>query len=262
MNYSGRQINELVESIFEGYTNIYNLPKNLYLKTADYLKEALYKGYGSEMDYFAYNTTNYKLLNEMRNNIYLFSGAKTYTQIKEMQSFMTKDNKGLDFKKFKENALNTYEKYNVNYLASEYTTSITSGTNAVIFKDATENKELFPQLKYVAIIDSLTSDECKRLNGTIADTIDPFWHIHSPPMHWNCRCSLEKISVYDNKKSKSKVKLDLLANEIGPKIQDTFKMNSGLDKEIFKKNHPYFKVSKKDKDYAKRNFDLIIPKKD
>ena len=39
-------------------------------------------------------------------------------------------------------------------------------------------------------------------------------------------------------------------------------MNSGKDGYIFSKDHPYFKVAKKDVALAKNNFDLPIPKKD
>lgn len=70
----------------------------------------------------------------------------------------------------------------------------------------------------------------------------------------NCRCLLTQEytgTVTDDR--------DERANSVEGQMQDVFKHNSGKDGMIYPKDHPYFDVPAKDKDYAKRNFDMIIP---
>jgi hypothetical protein len=47
------------------------------------------------------------------------------------------------------------------------------------------------------------------------------------------------------------------------KMPDTFKMNAGIDKEVFKSDgkgaHPYFSVPKEYRTFAESNFGLNIP---
>ena len=183
--YTEKQIESLFKGIFAGVINLYNLPKNLYKQTAKVLNGGVEIGFG-EVDN--------DLLKELKNNIYMFSAAKTFTQVQEMQSFLYKDNEKLEYKVFRDRVRATYDKYNEAYLETEYVTALTSGHNAVNFREALNDKKTFPQLRYVAIEDSHTSEICLRLDGTIANTDDKFWHTHSPPNHFNCRCHLERLT--------------------------------------------------------------------
>lgn len=249
IEYTEKQIESLFKGIYSGAIDLFTLPKNLYKSTYKLFNSGLDPVFGDE---------DPQLLSHLKNNIYMFSAAKTFQQVKDMQSMLIADNKALDFKTFKDRVSVTFDTYNKAYLETEYVTAVTSANNALNFKEALSDKKLFPQLKYVAIEDSHTSEICRRLDGTIADTTDKFWHTHSPPNHFNCRCHLEKIDRYSEEPNTKN--LDKLSSEATLLTQPTFRNNSGIDQKIFTKEHPYFNVPKKYIPWAKQNFGLEIPK--
>ena len=72
-------VDALILAILEGYISTDNLPRGLYLKIAEHLNKGVDKGLG---DIVRSNYAPDKLLQaEMRNNIYMFSGAKTYNNV-------------------------------------------------------------------------------------------------------------------------------------------------------------------------------------
>lgn len=62
-----------------------------------------------------------------------------------------------------------------------------------------EMMELAPYGRYVAIMDSGTSDICRQLHGTVARLDDPFWESYYPPNHFGCRSTVESIDEEDRK---------------------------------------------------------------
>lgn len=52
------------------------------------------------------------------------------------------------------------------------------------WREMQAERESRPFLRYVAILDSRTSEICHSLHGTIRPAEDPWWHTHQPPMHW------------------------------------------------------------------------------
>ncbi|MDE3023632.1 MAG: hypothetical protein KGI54_17600, partial [Pseudomonadota bacterium] len=61
-------------------------PSSIYIATADEMKKALYKGFGGDMLSFDYDSPDLNMLKELRENIYMFSGAKTFHQTLEMSN--------------------------------------------------------------------------------------------------------------------------------------------------------------------------------
>jgi SPP1 gp7 family putative phage head morphogenesis protein len=259
MKFTDKQIDNLFKSIYEGLITVDNLPEDLYFAIANYVKRGLYEGFGGTLADFEFGGTDYELLNELRTNTYLFSGAKTYQQVREFSSFVG-DSK--TFKDFYEQAQKTYEQYNVDWAKAEYNTAIGQAQSAKAWAGFEENKELFPLLRYSAVMDANTSDICRPLDGIIRPVDDPFWNVHAPLNHFNCRCLLEKIDKYEGAKQSSDARIKQAAKEMDGKMDDTFKMNPGKDGYIFSPAHPYFEVAKGDKALARNNFNLPIPKND
>lgn len=57
-----------------------------------------------------------------------------------------------------------------------------------------EVKKARPYLRFDAVMDSRTSDLCDGLDGTVRPADDPFWHTHSPPLHFQCRSILTPLT--------------------------------------------------------------------
>lgn len=262
MNYTSKQIEDLINDIYSGKVTQTELPEDLYLAIGDHLKEALYKGFGGDLKDFNIGSKDYELLNEFRENVYMFSGAKTYQQVREMTDFVA-DSK--TFSDFKEKAMGVYDTYNKDWLKAEYNTAVGQAQTGRLWNEIEKNKEDFPYLMYSAVIDAHTSDICEPCNGVTLPVDDPFWSEYMPLNHFNCRCTVEQIDKYTDTKITPQNEIDAIVegkegeNGLKDRVDDVFKMNSGKDGYVFSDEHPYFQVEPKDRELAQRNFDLPIP---
>lgn len=261
--FDGYDREALYKAIFDGKVTVESLPKNLYYKTANQLLRGVNTGFGKTLIELNYNTPDYKLLSELTDNIYFFSGAKTYHQVMEMKAAMVEDGKIIPFNDFRKKADETFVLYNETYLKTEYNTAIGQGQMASKWQDIESNKQLFPYLKYSAVIDGRTSEICKPLDGLVLPVDDKFWSKYLPLNHFGCRCHVIKLDKYtDESEISHKDVVKKAIEEIKPQMQSEFLMNAGKDAVIFSNKHPYFtEVPKKDKELAKKNFNLVIPKK-
>ena len=202
IKYTKKQLDLLIEAIYTGRITTGNLPEELYFAIADSLKEGLYEGFGGTLMDLKIGSVDFELLTELRENIYMFSGAKTYQQVREMEE-AAKELSGAiadtkNFNEFKEIALQTYDQYNENWLRSEYNTAKGQARNATNWVKIQKDKEVLPYVRYSAILDDRTSDICQPLDGVTLPVDDPFWNNFAPENHFNCRCFLEQLGKYDD----------------------------------------------------------------
>jgi SPP1 gp7 family putative phage head morphogenesis protein len=264
--HNDKFINALFRAIYNGQITTKILPATLYNALADHLKDALYEGYGVSFSSLTkkklpggFSTRDLELMKELRTNIYLFSAAKTYQQIRTMSSALIKNGTVVPFKEFREKAEKTYDLFNKVWLQTEYDTAIGQAQAARKWVEIEQNADLFPLLEYSAVLDRRTSDICRPLDGIIAPVGDPIWKKVAPLNHFNCRCLLLPIS--EGRKTSAAVKKKKV-EETESMMDDLFKMNPGQSGYVFSKDHPYFDVAPKDKALAKKNWNLPIPTKD
>ena len=249
MNFTDNEIQSLLEGIFNGSITEYAIPESLYFAIADYLKRGVFDGFGSSLRTVSGNDA--ELLTALTENIYMFSAAKSYTELKDM-SVLLADNR--TWSEFYKAAKDRFDIYNVDYAKTEYRTAVGQAQMASQWNEIERTKDIIPYLKYSAIMDPNTSTICAPLDGIVAKVDDPIWDKIAPLNHFNCRCILTQEytgTVTDDR--------DERAKSVEGQMQDVFKHNSGKDGMIYPKSHPYFDVPANDKDYAKRNFDLPIP---
>lgn len=259
-------IEALIKAIYEGEVDEYDLPENLYFAIANYLKKGVYAGFGDTLASVEPDSIDEDLLVELRENIYMFSGAKTFQQVKEMTDAITFEDEVRPFSEFKEMAQAIFDRYNINpqgngYLRTEYDTAIGQAQSAVRWLEVEKKKKTLPLLRYSAIEDANTSDICAPLDGVVLPVDDSFWNEFMPLNHFNCRCTMEQIAEDDDDETPQDEVAEL-KEKVGGEMDDVFKMNPGKDKVIFKDDHPYFEVSKKDQGFAETNFGLPIPEND
>lgn len=258
MKFTEKEIDNLIDGVYRGEIDVYSLPVDLYTAIADYLKKGLYDGFGGSLIDFSGKPL--ELLEELRENVYMFSGAKTFQQVKEMTDALINEEGVRSFKDFKAEAQRIYQQYNVDYLRTEYDTAIASGQQGYLWKKIEADADLFPYLKFTAVMDKNTTDECRHMNDVCAPVTDKIWNTCYPPNHWHCRSSVLQIS--DPSLLSSDKNIAHARKETEKEMQDVFKMNVGKDGYVFSPEHPYFEVAKKDVAFAKRNFDLPLPDKD
>jgi SPP1 gp7 family putative phage head morphogenesis protein len=261
--YSEEQIQTLLYRIFSGDVTPYDLPASLYYAIADYLKRGLYKGYGGSLNDFDPSTADYALLDELRDNIYMFSAAKTFQQVRDMTDALVDENDEIrSFSEFKDIAGDIFDQYNENWLEAEYDTAIGQAQNAVRWQEIEKNKDVLPILRYSAVGDDNTCEICAPLDGVTLPVDDDFWNEFMPSNHFRCRCGVEQL----DDSAEEEVTGDDEAEELGDKVRQEmapeFLMNPGKDHVIFNDEHPYFDIAPKDKGFAEENFGLPIPDND
>lgn len=181
--FNGYDIDKLLNAIYTGLITEYRLPNGVYERTYESLINAVVEGFAKEV---VYNTPNYYLLKGLKNNIYFFSAAKTFQQVRELKGAMVEGDNIISFNDFRKKAETIFKTYNENYLRTEYDTSIGQAQIASKWADTFEDKELFPYMEYSAVIDSRTSEICRKFDGIILPLDDPFWKKYSPLNHFNC----------------------------------------------------------------------------
>jgi len=268
MKFSKKQIEDFIKKIHAGEITEYDLPEDLYNSIADYLKTGIYKGYGINFDKLVKNIneeivsnfdeSDLELLSELRDNIYMFSAAKTFQQVKEMTEKLVDENGTVrSFSDFKKDAKDIFYTYNNDWLKSEHTTAIGQAQSAVKWNSIEKQKDILPYLVYDTIGDAC--DICEPLNGITAKVDDPIWNTIMPLNHFNCRCIVQQSAEADLTPDDEK---ESSFNVATKNMNAVFKMNAGKDGVVFDKSHPYFSVPKADKTFAQNNFNLPIPKKD
>ncbi len=205
-----------------------------------------------------FDEPDYIMIADLTENIYIFSGAKTYQDVRSLTDLLLDPELKSNFYKFKEKALEIYKDYNEAYLQAEYQTALASSRMAAEWNRIVADADLFPLLEYDTVGDSRVRPTHAALDKICRPVFDKFWTTYYPPNGWRCRCSVRQITAEEG--TVTNLQGWLKPDDVPPE----FMMNSGQDKYIFKTKgkdkHPYFKVAKGDKKAAQNNFGFPIPK--
>ncbi|MGQ1889142.1 phage head morphogenesis protein [Thermophagus sp. OGC60D27] len=125
------------------------------------------------------------------------------------------------------------EQYNKNWLRTEYDQALSSAEMAKKWNGFIADKDLYPNLEYVAVMDSQTRNSHAALNGTIRPIDDPFWDSHYPPNGWGCRCDVVQTDKPANK-----------APDLTP--DKGFNNNPGKRGKLFSDDAGYYDVTKEE----------------
>lgn len=234
-----------LDAVYLGFITTYSLSIDYHQKIGSKLYGALLDGWGK----IGFSDLETEILAGLTNNIYVFSAAKQYQQVRQMSKLIKENTTA---KEFKELANEIFDDYNSNYLRTEVDTAIAQSQNARKWAKIQAEKEIFPLLKYKTQQDGLVRDSHAELNNIVKPVNDPFWDNNMPANGWNCRCYVQQIEEGEISKD-----TPTLSEDDQPEL---FRMNSGKDKIIFDpKKHPYFSISKGDADLKRNNFNLPVP---
>jgi SPP1 gp7 family putative phage head morphogenesis protein len=190
----------------------------------------------TDFDKVDYDTPDYKLLTIMQQNVYAFAGAKTYQELRSLNDLLYDDQgKIVGFGQFRDKidqyrqqALQISDRYNKQWLQTEYNMAVGQGQMARKWQGFQDNKDLFPNLKYNTAGDARVRPAHVLLNGTVKPIDDPFWDTYYPPVDWGCRCD---VTNTDGKVTKGME---------GTPVNVTMPGNVGKTGSVFPANHPYF----------------------
>lgn len=248
-----KEIDEYLDGVRSGkYDPSSNLPLNVYDATAKHIMNGLVDGVGG----IKFGEKEPELMRQFQENVYMFSGAKTYQQVREMSDLLASTQ---TYQEFRTEAMKVYETYNRDWLRAEYNTAYGQGTIANQWEKIESEKGIFPYLRYSAVMDANTSEICAGFNGITLPVNDGFWGTFSPLNHFNCRCILEQVDEFSNATLTTPLDKDAAMLNGKETVDEVFQMNPYYDGYVFSPEHPYFQVAPKDRGFAKDNFGLPIP---
>jgi SPP1 gp7 family putative phage head morphogenesis protein len=216
------------------------------------LREGMEKGTGEKWLGQNFASDNYELYAAMKQNLFYFSAARTYQELKEIQGLLyengvlvSKETFKARVKEFVEQANRIDKKYNETWLATEYDFATNQSRANQRWQGFVNNSDIFPNLEYVAINDERTRESHRKLDGVIRPVSDAFWDTYAPLKAWGCRCYL----VATDKPVTEELPTDL------PEIPAEFQGNRAKEGTIFSPKHAYFDIPAQDattvKDRAK-----------
>lgn len=267
--YTNAQLENLINQVYSGSINPSNLPVDLYEAIRSRLTNAIVRGFGlntlDDLDDLDDGSPDKILSKYYRHNVAIFSGAKTYQQVKDMTNLVFgSDGFKRDFSEFrrliKGDGINKglFNQYNDAYLRTEYDTAFRTAQMGQQWNEYFEDSDVFPYLKYVTVHDERVRHDHAQFDGITLPVGHKFWNTHTPPNGFNCRCRLVQMTEFDDD-------LEITPDEklrVTPDPDsDLFSFNPAKDGYIFAKDHPYFKIMDRHKIRAEHNFGFNTPEK-
>ena len=251
--FSEEEENNEIKKIFNGQVTTKALSASLYKKIALQLMDGVFDGFGKDAIGIKFGTPDYEMIKALRENVFIFSAAKTYQETKHITSLLYKNDKLVPFSEFKKQAGEVFGLYNKTYLNAEYNTAIGQARSISRWQTFEKEAHIYPLLQYRTAGDGKVRPAHAILNGIVRPVNDKWWNEFAPLNGFNCRCTLIQVSGL---KQTPKAELK---NPTEKEVPEIFRFNAGKEKIIFSPKHPYFKVPKADKEFAKQNFNLPLP---
>ena len=223
---------------------------NLVRETFRVLGGGVVKGLGTEADP--------EMASALRENAFVFSGFKIHNELGEVTNafkYMPEitDDKG-NIRPFHEiskevdriladNKIRGIDaRYNQAYLRAEYNQAVQSAQMAAKYHDALSRKD-YINLQYRTANDERVRSEHRKLHGVTLPVDDPFWNDYTPPLGWNCRCTIAEVLKDDYPVSDS-TRATSTAERITSAPKDKiFRFNPAKENRVFPKQHPYLPKS-------------------
>ena len=248
--FTDEEIENYILAVYYGIISVSNLDLSAFLKVARKLLEGVQKGYKKTLFDLSYGTEDYLMLKALQENVYIFSAAKQYQQIREMSALLTTKGKINSFGEFKKLSKTIFEDYNQNYLRAEYNSAIAQARTASQWQEIIKQEGQFPMLTYHTVGDARVRPTHAALDNISRPVGDKFWDSYMPPNGWNCRCTV----IQDDEAIKTSLRGFKQPND----VPDIFMFNAGKQRIVFSPKHPYFDVADRDKSFAKTNFGMPI----
>lgn len=182
-----------------------------------------------------------ELINHLHNDTFLFSGFKTYHEAREISALLLDTSTGTfkNYDKFYEEVRSIHERYNQNYLRAEYNFAVQSTQMAVRWHKFEQDGDRY-LLQYRTANDGLVRPEHQALHNTTLPIGDPFWNDYTPPLGWNCRCTVVQVRRGKYPESDSAAAIRAGEEATAKPKQQIFRFNPGKTERIFPPKHPYF----------------------
>lgn len=206
------------------------LNKNITAAYAKHFSKAVEEGYGEKIGAIDYDTPDGNMLKHLVENVYAFSAAKNYTQLRQLtQALIGPDGKLRSYSQFKQAAFEINDTHVNQWLKAEYELAVAGSQMASKWADIVRSGATI--VEFDVVMDSHTSDICRPLHGLRVKVTDPILNTYYPPNHFFCRTT---VRLHHDGPVTPANKMDL------PDIPPMFRVNLAKQKLIFPAGHSYW----------------------
>ncbi len=174
----------------------------------------------------------------LRKNVHIFSGLKTYHELKEVGALLMDGDKVKPFNKFWQDVQKIHKSYNKNYLQAEYVFATQSAQMASKWVEFEEDGDRY-NLQYRTAMDEHVRESHQPLHNTTLPRSNLFWKNYFPPNGWRCRCTVVQVRKTKYPESNSD-EARLAGAEATSRRNELFRFNPGIERRVFPDKHPYF----------------------
>lgn len=148
------------------------------------------------------------------------------------------------FDDFRKDVMELNDKYNHQYLRTEYNQAVQAAQMASKWADFERDKD-FINLQYRTANDERVRASHRVLHGVTLPVDDKFWQQYTPPNGWGCRCTVVAVPKEDpDYPVRDAQGSTINGKEVFPTpAYEIFKTNTAKDKKLFPDKHPYLPKS-------------------
>lgn len=177
-------LKEAIEEVYGNKGSKELVNKNLF----DITNNALQHGIDGELED---NVTDKEFIRQFKENASVFAAFKNHQQTELFVAALYDENGKLrSFREFRKECLKIGEKFNEQYLRTEYNTAVRAARMAANLKKYEKTAYLYPNLEYMETMASHPRKSHKEYVGTILPINHEAWAWLMPPSDWNCDCSV------------------------------------------------------------------------
>jgi SPP1 gp7 family putative phage head morphogenesis protein len=229
------EILTLAQEIYKRKNGL-NYSPELLKTTAGKIMQAVKEGYGNIKA--QWNSPDKAMIDNLTQNVYSFSAAKNYQELRDITNAMIGENGNLnEWSDFRSKVQEINGKYNRDWLQTEYDTAVSSAQSAARWADFQGNADIMPMLQYQTVGDDKVRKEHRLLDGTRKPINHAFWKTYYPPNGWRCRCEAIQLPYSDTTE---------VEPQGYPPVPEMFKTNLAKTGLIFPKGHAYYEGVPKD----------------
>lgn len=221
---------ELAADIYQVKEMLGLVPESLIKAYSAKLMEAILQGVADS----GVDVEDTNMLMALERNVYQFSAAKAFTQMKSLtQALLDEEGKLRTWSQFRNEALKINSEQVMQWLQAEYQNAVGCAQMASRWVDITSRAKDLPMLRYVTAGDDRVRPAHRAMNGITLPVNHPFWLSFYPPNGWGCRCDIQQGTWEATAETE-------LYYPDDKEVPSMFRFNPGATRMAFPPSHPYF----------------------
>ncbi len=208
------------------------------------LVTGLRQGWGNRAVEAAWNAPDHQMLAAMELNIWNFASSKTEARLAAMSDLIiNKEKEGINsFGDFRKLAAKRIDRFNADWLKTEYDTAVSVAQNSAAFARAWEQKDEFPFFQYQTVGDSNVRTSHAALNGKVFNLKDGAARRLWPPNDYGCRCEMIQLPsrVQSSSVTRGKEGIEILGDVFK---RGEWNVNRAESKSVFNQKQRYSRIT-------------------